>query len=187
MSSGLYQELAGRLLISHQEVSGPPLPDEEQPYKVLRPEQIPFLSYPYEWCFSQLKDAALATLKIQDRAMHFDMMLKDASAYNIQFLKGKPVLIDTLSFERYREGQPWVAYRQFCQHFLATASADDLPRCSPEPVASDLPGRDPIGSGPHASPLPRSGPAIGSGPHPAPLQGPAALCGQGRGGQRGRK
>ena len=119
MSSGLYQELAGRLLISHQEVSDPPPPDGEQAYKVLRPEQVPFLSYPYEWCFSQLKDAALTTLKIQSRALHFDMTLKDASAYNIQFLKGKPILIDTLSFEKYREGQPWVAYRQFCQHFLA--------------------------------------------------------------------
>ena len=53
MSSGLYQELAGWLPISHQEVSGPPPPDEEQPYKVLRPEQISFLSYPYEWCFSR--------------------------------------------------------------------------------------------------------------------------------------
>ena len=47
------------------------------------------------------------------------MSLKDASAYNIQFRGGRPVLIDTLSFERYREGEPWVAYRQFCQHFLA--------------------------------------------------------------------
>ena len=119
MGSGLYQELAGQLLISHQEVSDPPPPDGEQAYRVLRPEQIPFLSYPYEWCFSQLKDSALATLKIQSRALHFDMTLKDASAYNIQFLRGKPVLFDTLSFERYREGQPWVAYRQFCQHFLA--------------------------------------------------------------------
>jgi hypothetical protein len=47
------------------------------------------------------------------------MSLKDCSAYNIQFHQGRPLLIDTLSFERYREGQPWIAYRQFCQHFLA--------------------------------------------------------------------
>jgi len=50
------------------------------------------------------------------------MSLKDASAYNIQFFKGKPILIDTLSFEIYKENQPWVAYRQFCQHFLAPLS-----------------------------------------------------------------
>src|SRR5690606_1194452 len=87
--------------------------------RVLQPDVIPFVSYPYEWCFSQLKDAALATLAIQKRALRSGMILKDASAYNIQFLNGKPVLIDSLSFEKYEEGRPWIAYRQFCQHFLA--------------------------------------------------------------------
>jgi hypothetical protein len=47
------------------------------------------------------------------------MVLKDASAYNVQFRGAEPVFIDTLSFERWAEGTPWVAYRQFCQHFLA--------------------------------------------------------------------
>src|SRR6185295_6004678 len=73
----------------------------------------------YEWSFSQLKDAALTTLSIQKRALKLGMSLKDASAYNIQFVRGKAILIDTLSFEVYDEGEPWVAYRQFCQHFLA--------------------------------------------------------------------
>jgi len=86
-------------------------------YKTIKPELIPFISYPYEWCFSQLKDAALATLDIRRRSLDFGMSLKDCSAYNIQFTKRRSVLIDTLSFERYREGQPWIAYRQFCQHF----------------------------------------------------------------------
>jgi hypothetical protein len=80
---------------------------------------VDFISYPYEWCFSQLKDAALTTLRVQKVAMNYGMTLKDASAYNIQFHNGKPILIDTLSFEKYEEGTPWVAYRQFCQHFLA--------------------------------------------------------------------
>lgn len=88
-------------------------------YKIIQPERVPFISYPYEWSFSQLKDAALATLSIQRRALKAGMSLKDASAYNIQFVRGKATLIDTLSFEIYKEGQPWVAYRQFCQHFLA--------------------------------------------------------------------
>lgn len=92
------------------------------PYKIIQPEVIPFISYPYEWCFSQLKDAALATLRIQKQALAHNMSLKDASAYNMQFLKGKPILIDTLSFEIYKENQPWVAYRQFCHHFLAPLS-----------------------------------------------------------------
>ncbi|MBT7783273.1 MAG: class I SAM-dependent methyltransferase, partial [Anaerolineae bacterium] len=85
----------------------------------LQPEVIPFISYPYEWSFSQLKEAALATLAIQKRAIKAGMSLKDASAYNIQFHRGKAILIDTLSFEFYEEGNPWVAYKQFCQHFLA--------------------------------------------------------------------
>jgi SAM-dependent methyltransferase len=88
-------------------------------FKVIRPEQVLFISYPYEWSFGEFKDAALATLSIQKRALKLGMSLKDASAYNIQFLNGKPALIDTLSFEIYQEGEPWVAYRQFCQHFLA--------------------------------------------------------------------
>jgi hypothetical protein len=119
MQSGLYETLAERgLLVSHREVDIPP-DRPESVYKVIQPERIPFISYPYEWCFTQLKRAALATLEIQKTALGFGMSLKDASAYNIQFRNGKPVLIDTLSFEAYREGQPWVAYRQFCQHFLA--------------------------------------------------------------------
>lgn len=115
MASGLYKELTGDgLLIPHGEVAAP-----EGAYKLLQPEPVAFISYPYEWCFSQLKDAALTTLTIQRRALAKGMSLKDATAYNIQFCKGRPILIDTLSFERYREGEPWVAYRQFCQHFLA--------------------------------------------------------------------
>jgi ribosomal protein L11 methylase PrmA len=119
MSTGLYSRLVKRgLLIAHDEVQVIP-PEPEHVYKVIHPNQIPFISYPYEWCFSQLKDAALTTLAIQKVALEEGMSLKDASAYNIQFFQGRPVLIDTLSFEQYHEGKPWMAYRQFCQHFLA--------------------------------------------------------------------
>ncbi len=119
IESGLYNKLLERgLLIPHTEVSNDyALTDKV--YKILKPDMVPFISYPYEWCFSQLKDAALATLEIQKIALESEMTLKDASAFNIQFIKGKPVFIDTLSFEKYREGQFWIAYRQFCQHFLA--------------------------------------------------------------------
>ena len=118
--SGLYQTLVGDgLLVSHEEVDPASLPDHADAYRVLRPQPIPFISYPYEWSFSQLKDAALLTLEIQERALRNELWLKDASAYNIQFAAGKPIFIDTLSFERYAEGLPWVAYQQFCRHFLA--------------------------------------------------------------------
>ena len=119
ISSGLYETLVhSGLLIPHQETEMD-FPDPGSGYKILKPEKISFISYPYEWCFSQLKDAALINLRIQKTALDYGMSLKDASAYNIKFQKGKPVFIDTLSFEKYQEGRPWVAYRQFCQHFLA--------------------------------------------------------------------
>jgi hypothetical protein len=119
MESGLYDKLVkAGLLIQHQEVEQVRAQGDAV-YKILQPELVPFISYPYEWSFSQYKDAALATLSLQRRALKLGMSLKDASAYNIQFVHGKPVLIDTLSFEEYQEGQPWVAYKQFCQHFLA--------------------------------------------------------------------
>ena len=121
MDSGLYGKLVkAGLLITHVESDlSTGQSRGAEAFKVIQPERVPFISYPYEWSFSQLKDAALATLAIQKRALKSDMSLKDASAYNIQFVRGKATLIDTLSFEIYKEGQPWVAYKQFCQHFLA--------------------------------------------------------------------
>jgi hypothetical protein len=117
--SGLYDALADSgSLIRHEEV-GLEHARTNEAYRVLKPEVVPFVSYPYEWCFSQLQDAALLTLDVQKKALDFGMTLKDASAYNVQFVGRKPVLIDTLSFDIYDEGQPWAAYRQFCQHFLA--------------------------------------------------------------------
>lgn len=125
ISSGLYNALtkSGRL-IPHKEIQNNQLvihkaQRDRDVFKILRPERIPFISYPYEWSFSQLKDAALATLAIQKQALKYGMTLKDASNYNIQFRDNKAVLIDTLSFIAYEEGEPWIAYRQFCQHFLA--------------------------------------------------------------------
>ena len=118
LASGLCERLVVvGLLIPHEEVGEAPV-QTEKAYKVIRPELIPFISYPYEWCFSQLKDAALTTLRIQRIALKYNMSLKDCSAYNIQFHNGKPVFIDTLSFEILPKGRPWIAYRQYCQHFL---------------------------------------------------------------------
>ena len=119
IDSGLYAALVERgMLTPHEEVDNP-VADETSVWRILKPEPIKLISYPYEWCFSQLKDAALLTLDIQRIALEHGMCLKDASAYNVQFQNGRPTFIDSLSFEPYVEGSPWVAYRQFCQHFLA--------------------------------------------------------------------
>lgn len=119
MSSGLYKILVSKqLLIDHKELKKP----STEYYKIIKPTKISYISYPFEWSFGQLQDAALLTLRIQRIALKHGMTLKDASAYNVQFHKGKPIFIDTLSFEKYQEGKPWQAYRQFCQHFLAPLS-----------------------------------------------------------------
>jgi hypothetical protein len=118
MESGLYEKLAkNRCVVRHEEVTGFKI-DDKVAYRVIKPERV-LISYPYEWVFDMYKDAALLTLKIQKLAIEHGMTLKDASAYNVQFHEGKPILIDTLSFTKYVEGEPWIAYRQFCQHFLA--------------------------------------------------------------------
>ena len=118
-ASGLYQELArDGLLVPHQAVALD-LAATAEAVAVLQPEPVRFISYPYEWSFGQLRDAALLTLEIQERALAKGLTLRDASAYNVQFDAGRPVFIDTLSFEPRKEGTPWVAYRQFCEHFLA--------------------------------------------------------------------
>ncbi|NLF22100.1 MAG: SAM-dependent methyltransferase [Lentisphaerae bacterium] len=120
VTSGLFERLWSKnLLIRHEAVDIERAADRESAVHVIRPERIPFISYPYEWSFSMYRDAALATLDIQREALALGYTLKDASAYNIQFVDGRPVFIDTLSFEPYAPGRPWVAYRQFCQHFLA--------------------------------------------------------------------
>ncbi len=104
LQSGLYEQLSSqKMLVPHKEMPLD-LALNDKAYKVIQPHQLPFISYPYEWSFSQLKDAALLTLSIQQMALEKDMVLKDASAYNVQFFQCRPVFIDTLSFERYHEG-----------------------------------------------------------------------------------
>ncbi len=117
IDSGLYKYLVDKkYLISHEEVV---LEETNDGYKTIKPELVKNISYPYEWSFSQLKDSALLTIKIQKVALDYGMSLKDASGFNIQFHKGRPIFIDTLSFEKYKKGSSWIAYRQFCQHFIA--------------------------------------------------------------------
>jgi len=101
------------MLVGHK------LVEDSADRKIIEPDQVPFITYPYEWSFSQLKDAALLTLRIHLEALNHRMVLKDATAFNIQFVAGRPLFIDTLSFDFYHDNDPWVAYGQFCRHFLA--------------------------------------------------------------------
>lgn len=115
LKSRLFEQ---RRLIRHEraDVDLAPMPGA---HAVIQPEPIEFLSYPYEWTFGELREAALLTLDIQLEAMAAGWTLKDASAYNIQFRDARPIHIDSTSFEPLEEGSPWIAYRQFCEQFLA--------------------------------------------------------------------
>lgn len=119
LNSGLLQGLMKDRLLLPFEVVDLSLRESAEAGMVLQPKRLDWVSYPYEWGFGQWKDAALCTLENCRRALDAGFILKDATSFNIQFYRGKPTLIDTLSFEKYEEGQPWIAYRQFCQHFLA--------------------------------------------------------------------
>ncbi len=111
--SGFFETLISNdLLIPHEEIAS------SAEKIIIAPEEIPFITNPFEWSFEQYKHAALHTLKIQKFALSKGFILKDASAYNITFHKGKPIFIDTLSFDFYVEGTPWRAYKQFITHFL---------------------------------------------------------------------
>lgn len=79
---------------------------------------VPFISYPYEWTFSMLKDAALLQLNMTRGALADGIGVKDATPYNVQFIGSRAQFIDAGSFERRRKGDPWYGYRQFCEMFL---------------------------------------------------------------------
>lgn len=125
-NSGILQRLADKgLLIACQQIEGDDLKPSN--FKGARGEtaaalyehpEVPMLSYPYEWTFTQLKDAAIAHLELQVEALNQGYVLSDASAYNMQFVDGKPIHIDVLSIQLYEEGQPWNGYNQFCRQFL---------------------------------------------------------------------
>lgn len=85
---------------------------------VLHHEAVPFVSFPYEWSFGQLRAAALLHLDVHLCALDHGCTLSDATAYNIQFIGGRPVFIDTLSFIPYREGMLWAGQRQFVEQFV---------------------------------------------------------------------
>lgn len=101
------------------EFAGPTASEQGDAIAILKPRQVATITYPYEWSFGQLKDAAILTLKLHLAALKHGMVLKDASAYNVQFVDGRACFIDHLSFDLLSEHGLWPAYGQFCRHFLA--------------------------------------------------------------------
>jgi hypothetical protein len=116
MQSGLYKALSEKgLMITHQEVEQ----SQSNFYKKLHPHQILFLSYPFEWSYGQWRKVMYAYLQINQIALGHGMILKDATPYNFYFEGGRAVLLDTSSFDFFKEGDAWMAYRQFCSEMLS--------------------------------------------------------------------
>ncbi|SEH15226.1 class I SAM-dependent methyltransferase [Thermoleophilum album] len=121
------------------------LPLVKEPAAVLRHERVPFVSYPYEWPFSMLKDAALLQLGLLQEALAEGLTLKDASPYNVQFVGSRPTFVDVGSFERLRPGETWTAYRQFCMLFLYPLLLQALRRVPYQPLLRGaIDGIDPL-------------------------------------------
>jgi ribosomal protein L11 methylase PrmA len=147
-ASGVFEALtAADLIVPFDVVDAPE--GVAGAHAVLQPLELPFMSWPWEWSFSALKQAAITTLAVAELSLDHGMVLKDATAFNIQFQGTHPLHIDTLSLEPYVEGAPWVAYQQFCQHFLAplalAANVDhrliDLSRVHVDGIPLDLAAR----------------------------------------------
>ena len=114
LKQNIYQKLQDKnWLVNHEEIS------RDVNAIILQPEPIDFISYPYEWSYTQYKHAAQLTLRIQLFLLENNCSLKDASAFNVTFHEGKAIFMDTLSIEPYRENAPWRALKQFSEHFLA--------------------------------------------------------------------
>ncbi|MEE8542552.1 MAG: class I SAM-dependent methyltransferase, partial [Gammaproteobacteria bacterium] len=119
-ASGIYEELvaSGKVIAADILEQGVPEPLAQGARFVLEHPRLPFISYPYEWSFAELKAAALLHLDVHLTAVDRGITLSDASAYNVQFIGARPIFIDTLSFRPYREGEYWTGHRQFCEQFL---------------------------------------------------------------------
>jgi SAM-dependent methyltransferase len=128
MQSGLYTALQTKeLIISHEELNQAERanleevsrPNTDDVYCLLKPSQIEFQSYPFEWSYTQWRKAIIAYLSINQIALNYGMILKDATPYNFYLEGGKAILLDTSSFSFFNGGEPWIAYRQFCAEFLS--------------------------------------------------------------------
>ena len=126
LNSSFYKERAGTQLVKSWAIEKRALANEGfdkdtlDSYELwIEHSKLPLITYPYEWSFLQLQRAAVFHLDLQIDALKADFQIKDASAFNIQFIGTNPIFIDLPSFTKYKNGEPWVAYKQFCEMFLA--------------------------------------------------------------------
>jgi hypothetical protein len=149
VSTGLMAELrSAGLLVPTEEVAASMLGAERQVPRgsiVLEHERIPFASHPYEWSFDMLRDAALLHLEIVERSLRHNWIMKDATAYNVQFRGVTPLFIDVLSFVPLQAGEPWIGYNQFCRMMLYPLMLEAYKGVPFQPwLRGELEGIDPV-------------------------------------------
>ena len=108
LASSFYQDMqkSGRLIPTHWDSD------------VLIHEKVPVVTYPYEWSFNMLKDAALGQLSLMKEGIEHGFILKDGTGFNSLYHNGNMVFVDLLSIDKYQGGQMWEGYHQYCEHFL---------------------------------------------------------------------
>lgn len=92
-------------------------PEERQGFARdgLEHEPLGFQSYPWEWSFEQRRQAALATLELQTACLSRGLILKDGTALNLAWHRGRMVWIDATSLCEAPERGVWEGYAQFCR------------------------------------------------------------------------
>src|SRR5436309_14085593 len=133
-SSGLLKELDAKVVGTREVEAVVPEALHGGVAAVLEHDRVPFVSYPYEWTFAMLRDAALLQLELLRRAIEKGLILKDSTPYNVQFRGAQPLFIDVGSFEQLREGEPWSGYRQFCMLFLYPLLLQAYRGVAPQPL-----------------------------------------------------
>jgi len=125
INSPFYKKNAGRKIVKTKKIGKKIVLDAGLPSKVVNNfplwvehQRLEFITYPYEWCSEFLRKAAIFHLELKIDALNAGYIIKDSSAYNVQFIGQTPIFIDILSFEPYKDGSYWIGYKQFCEHFL---------------------------------------------------------------------
>ncbi len=79
---------------------------------------FPFHVMPHEMCDYQLYKSALLTLEIAIKLFENNLIIKDASAWNVFYIKSNPVFCDITSLEGWDGNPTWFAYGQFFRHYI---------------------------------------------------------------------
>jgi hypothetical protein len=112
---GTIQRLAEKRLIADTWVMD--LSTDEFPL-IVQHEIVPIISYPSEWCASQLKAAAIHILDLEMELREFGLTLLDINPWNMLFVGTQPLYVDFCSISPLSDANEWSSRDQFEEFFL---------------------------------------------------------------------